>query len=70
MQVGSLVEWQVGGEVEEGYGIVLEINDKYIIVYWLRIEDETHLTLADGIVKYPLNGADVQNNNLVEVVCE
>ena len=70
MQVGSLVEWQVGGEVEEGYGIVLEINDKYIIVYWLRIEDETHLTLAEGIVKYPLHGADVQNNNLVEVICK
>ena len=70
MRVGTLVEWQVGGEVEEGYGIVLEINDKYIIVYWLRIEDETHLSLADGIVKYPLNGADIESNHLVEVVCE
>ena len=70
MQVGSLVEWQVNGEVEEGYGIVLEINDIHIVVYWLRIEDETHLSLNEGTVYYPLDGADIENNNLVEVICE
>ena len=70
MRVGSLVEWQVNGEVEEGYGIVLEVNDIHIMVYWLRIEDETHLSLKDGTVCYPLDGADIQNNNLVEVICK
>ena len=70
MRVGSLVEWQVNGEVEEGYGIVLEINDIHIVVYWLRIEDETHLSLNEGTVYYPLDGADIENNNLVEVICK
>ena len=70
MRVGSLVEWQVNGEVEEGYGIVLEANDIHIMVYWLRIEDETHLSLTDGTVCYPMDGADIENNNLVEVICK
>ena len=69
MQVGTLVEWQVNGDVEEGYGIVLDVNDIHIMVYWLRIEDETHLSLKDGTVCYPLDGADIENNNLVEVKC-
>ena len=70
MRVGSLVEWQVNGEVEEGYGIVLEANKIHIKVYWLRIEDETHLSLTDGTVCYPMDGADIENNNLVEVICK
>ena len=70
MRVGSLVEWQVNGEVEEGYGIVLEVNDIHIMVYWLRIEDDTYLSLHDGTVCYPLDGADIENNNLVEVICK
>ena len=70
MQVGSLVEWQVNGDVEEGYGIVLEVNDIHVKVYWLRIEDETHLSLTEGTVCYPLDGADIENNNLVEVICK
>ena len=70
MRVGSLVEWQVNGGVEEGYGIVLEVNDMHIKVYWLRIEEETHLSLTEGTVCYELDGADIQNNNLVEVSCE
>ena len=69
MRVGSLVEWQVNGDVEEGYGIVLDVNDIHIMVYWLRIEDETHLSLKDGTVCYPLDGADIKANNLVEVKC-
>ena len=70
MQVGSLVEWLGSdGTAEEGYGIVLEINDIHVMVYWLRIEDETHLSLNEGTVYYPLDGADIQNNNLVEVKC-
>ena len=70
MRIGTLVEWQVNGGVEEGYGIVLEVNDIHIKVYWLRIENCTHLSLADGTVCYELDGADIQNNNLVEVSCE
>ena len=70
MRVGTLVEWQVNGGVEEGYGIVFEVNDIHIKVYWLRIENYTHLSLADGTVCYELDGADIQNNNLVEVSCE
>ena len=70
MRVGSLVEWQVNGDVEEGYGIVLEVNDMHIIVYWLRIEDETHLSLKDGTVCYELDGADINANNIVEVKCK
>ena len=69
MRVGSLVEWQVNGEVEEGYGIVLELNDIHIVVYWLRIEDETHLSLTEGTVCYENNGEDIQRNRLVEVKC-
>ena len=70
MQVGSLVEWQVNGDVEEGYGIVLDVNDIHIMVYWLRIEDETHLTLTQGTVTY-FNGVDDhQRNRVVEVVCK
>ena len=69
MQVGSLVEWQVNGEIEEGYGIVLEVNDIHIKVYWLRIEDETHLSLTEGTVCYENNGEDIQRNRLVEVKC-
>jgi len=68
MRVGSLVEWQVNGEVEEGYGIVLEANKIHIKVYWLRIEDETHLSLTDGIVAYPSEHADIKH--LVEVLCK
>ena len=68
MQVGSLVEWQVNGEIEEGYGIVLEVNDIHIVVYWLRIEDETHLSLTDGTVFYPIDRKEI--DHLVEVVCE
>ena len=70
MRIGTLVEWQVNGDVEEGYGIVLEANNIHIKVYWLRIEDETHLSLADGTVCYELDGADIENNNLVEVSCK
>ena len=68
MQVGSLVEWQVNGEIEEGYGIVLDVNDIHIVVYWLRIEDETHLSLKDGTVCYPMDKKEI--SHLVEVVCE
>ena len=70
MQVGSLVEWQVNGEIEEGYGIVLEVNDIHIKVYWLRIEDETYLSLTEGTVCYENNGEDIQRNRLVEVICK
>ena len=70
MRVGSLVEWQVGGEAEEGYGIVIEVNDMHIKVYWLRIEDETHLSLADGTVCYELDGDDQDGKHIVEVACE
>ena len=70
MQVGSLVEWRGGnGEAEEGYGIVIEVNDKHIKVYWLRIEDETHLSLDMGTVVYENDGADIQLNKVVEVLC-
>ena len=67
MQVGSLVEWQVNGEIEEGYGIVLEVNDIHIVVYWLRIEDETHLSLKDGTVCYENDGEDIQRNRLEKI---
>jgi len=70
MRVGTLVEWQVNGDVEEGYGIVLEVNDIHVMVYWLRIEDETHLSLTEGTVCYPIDGVEVQRNNLVEVICK
>ena len=71
MRVGSLVEWRgADGEMEEGYGIVLDIDKNQITVYWLRIEDETHLTLTEGTVTY-LNGVDdYQRNRVVEVVCK
>jgi len=71
MRVGSLVEW-IGsaGTAEEGYGIVIEVNDKHIKVYWLRIEDETHLSLDMGTVVYENDGADIQTNRLVEVICK
>ena len=70
MRVGSLVEW-IGdnGIAEEGYGIVLEVNDRHVKVYWLRIEDETHLSLSEGIVVYEKDGADMRRNKLVEVIC-
>jgi hypothetical protein len=71
MQVGSLVEWKGGsGEVEEGYGVVIEVTDKHVKVYWLRIEDETHLSLTEGTVVYENDGADIQTNRLMEVICE
>ena len=70
MRVGSLVEWQVNGEIEEGYGIVLEVNDIHIKVYWLRIEDETHLSLTEGTVCYELDGDDQDGKHIVEVVCK
>jgi len=71
MRVGSLVEWIGGdGTAEEGYGIVLEINDRHVKVYWLRIEDETHLSLTEGTVDYQTDGADIKLNRLVEVICE
>lgn len=70
MRVGSLVEWLGSdGTAEEGYGIVLEVNDRHVKVYWLRIEDETHLSLADGTVIYENDGFDIQRNRLIEVVC-
>ena len=71
MRVGSLVEW-IGsdGTAEEGYGIVLDIDKNQITVYWLRIEDETHLTLTEETVTY-INGVDdTQRNRVVEVVCK
>ena len=71
MRVGSLVEW-IGsdGTAEEGYGIVLDIDKNQVTVYWLRIEDETHLTLTQGTVTY-FNGVDDhQRNRVVEVVCK
>ena len=70
MQVGSLVEWLGSdGTAEEGYGIVLDIDKNQITVYWLRIEDETHLTLTEGTVTY-INGIDNhQRNRVVEVKC-
>ena len=70
MRVGSLVEW-IGsdGTAEEGYGVVLEVNDRHVKVYWLRIEDETHLSLTEGTVTYENDGADIQLNKLVEVIC-
>ena len=70
MRVGSLVEW-IGsdGTAEEGYGIVLDIDKNQVTVYWLRIEDETHLTLTQGTVTY-FNGVDDhQRNRVVEVTC-
>ena len=70
MRVGSLVEWIGGsGEAEEGYGVVLEVNDRHVKVYWLRIEDETHLSLTEGTVEYQKDGADMKLNKLVEVLC-
>jgi len=70
MRVGSLVEWIGGnGIAEEGYGIVLEVNDRHVKVYWLRIEDETHLSLTEGTVVYENDGADMKLNKLVEVIC-
>jgi len=70
MQVGTLVEWLGSdGTAEEGYGIVLEINDRHVKVYWLRIEDETHLSLDMGTVVYENDGEDIQRNRLVEVKC-
>ena len=71
MQVGSLVEWiGADGTAEEGYGIVLDIDRNQVTVYWLRIEDETHLTLTEGTVTY-INGVDDhQRNRVVEVVCK
>ena len=71
MRIGSLVEW-IGsdGTTEEGYGIVLDIDKNQVTVYWLRIEDETHLTLTQGTVTY-INGVDDhQRNRVVEVVCK
>jgi len=65
------VEW-IGsdGTTEEGYGIVLDIDKNQVTVYWLRIEDETHLTLTQGTVTY-INGVDDhQRNRVVEVVCK
>ena len=71
MRVGSLVEWIGGnGIAEEGYGIVLEVNNRHVKVYWLRIEDETHLSLTEGTVVYENDGADMRRNKLVEVICE
>lgn len=71
MRVGSLVEWLGSdGTAEEGYGIVLEINDIHVMVYWLRIEDETHLSLSEGTVCYENDGEDIQRNKLVEVICK
>jgi len=71
MRVGSLVEWRGSdGDIEEGYGIVLDINNKYVKVYWLRIEDETHLSLTDGTVIYANDEEDIQRNRLVEVACK
>ena len=70
MRVGSLVEWIGGnGIAEEGYGIVLEVNDRHVKVYWLRIEDETHLSLTEGTVVYENDGADIQLNKVMEVAC-
>ena len=70
MHVGSLVEWLGSdGAVEEGYGIVLEINDRHVMVYWLRIEDETYLSLTEGTVCYKNDCFDIQRNRLVEVKC-
>ncbi len=70
MRVGSLVEWIGGnGIAEEGYGIVLEVNDRHVKVYWLRIEDETHLSLTEGTVVYENDGADIQLNKVMEVTC-
>tara|TARA_B100001094_G_scaffold273025_1_gene279193 strand:+ start:356 stop:571 length:216 start_codon:yes stop_codon:yes gene_type:complete len=70
VRVGSLVEWIGGnGIAEEGYGIVLEVNDRHVKVYWLRIEDETHLSLTEGTVVYENDGADIQLNKVMEVTC-
>ena len=70
MRVGSLVEWIGGsGEAEEGYGVVIEVTYKHVKVYWLRIEDETHLSLTEGTVVYEKDGADIKLNRLVEVIC-
>lgn len=70
MQVGTLVEWLGSdGTPEEGYGIILEVNDRHIKVYWLRIEDVTHLSLDMGTVVYKNDGEDIQRNRLVEVKC-
>ena len=71
MQVGSLVEWiGADGTAEEGYGVVLDVNDRHVKVYWLRIEDETHLSLSEGTVVYENDGEDIQRDKLREVVCE
>lgn len=71
MQVGSLVEWiGTDGTVEDGYGVVLDVNDKHVKVYWLELEGETHLSLSEGTVIYENDGLDIQKNRLREVVCE
>ena len=71
MKTGSLVEWiGANGTAEEGYGIVFEATDKHVKVYWLRIEDETYLTLNDGTVVYSLDGVDIKTKRLVEVTCK
>ena len=71
MRVGTLVEWINGiGEIEQGYGVVINTNETTTTVYWLRIEDETHLSLAEGTVTYSNDDIGCSADCIVEVVCE
>ena len=71
MRVGTLVEWINGiGEIEEGYGVVISTNEATTTVYWLRIEDETHLSLAEGTVTYSNDDIGCLADCIVEVTCK
>ena len=71
MQVGTLVEWKgSNGQIEEGYGVVINSNKDVTTVYWLRIEDETHLSLAEGTVNYPNHEIGCLCDCIVEVICK
>ena len=71
MRVGTLVEWKgSNGEIEEGYGVVINSNKDITTVYWLRIEDETHLSLAEGTVTYSNSDIGCLCDCIVEVICK
>lgn len=40
MRIGSLVQWKCsGGEIADGYGVVIHMTNHHTTVYWLQIED-------------------------------